>query len=351
VENGAVRLRPDSNWTSDLSLPEKYYTDGTFEVDLKCLSGAQWYGIALRKMGPEHFWSDEARNYMIFLRPSGALDLYCNKGGGTLATATVPGFVASDWNTLSVTISGYNFSIKVNGIERINHTDSNQTYPGGWVSLICNNSMEVWFDNFSVTATGDSTAPAPISGFSVSPTGQASQLALSWTNPSDSDYLWTRIMRKEGSSPIHYDDGLPIYQGFMAGFVDRDVSNGTAYYYAAYAVDHSGNYSAAVAGSGIPGGALPVAEFSGVPMSGESPLEVVFTDLSSNGPTEWAWDFENDSVIDSVEQNPTHTYDRPGTYSVKLTATNVDGSDSELKTGLIEVLPNSAQARYWPFYE
>ncbi len=84
--------------------------------------------------------------------------------------------------------------------------------------------------------------------------------------------------------------------------------------------------------------APPVANFSGTPRSGNAPLSVQFTDTSSGSPTSWAWDFNNDGVIDNTSRNPMYTYPNPGTYSVNLTVTNAGGSDSELKTNYITVL-------------
>ena len=46
---------------------------------------------------------------------------------------------------------------------------------------------------------------------------------------------------------------------------------------------------------------------------------VQFTDQSTGDVIGWAWDFENDGIIDSTEQNPTHTYTENGLYSVTLT--------------------------------
>jgi len=50
---------------------------------------------------------------------------------------------------------------------------------------------------------------------------------------------------------------------------------------------------------------------------------VQFTDASHGGmdPYSYAWDFQNDGVTDSTEQNPTHTFTVPGTYTVKLKVT------------------------------
>ncbi len=80
----------------------------------------------------------------------------------------------------------------------------------------------------------------------------------------------------------------------------------------------------------------PVAGFSGTPTSGDVPLTVQFTDLSTNSPTSWSWDF-GDGVGTSTVKNPSYTYAFAGTYTVTLTATNAYGSDSETKTNYISV--------------
>lgn len=62
-----------------------------------------------------------------------------------------------------------------------------------------------------------------------------------------------------------------------------------------------------------------IVDFSATPLSGDFPLTVQFTDLSTvPNITNWEWDFNNDGVIDSTEQNPSWTYQDMGTYSVKL---------------------------------
>ncbi len=81
----------------------------------------------------------------------------------------------------------------------------------------------------------------------------------------------------------------------------------------------------------------PVVNFIGEPRSGPAPLVVHFTDQSTNNPTSWAWDFENDGIIDSSLQNPTHTYTAPGTYQVNLTASNAGGNGNRLKGNYIQV--------------
>jgi serine protease len=85
----------------------------------------------------------------------------------------------------------------------------------------------------------------------------------------------------------------------------------------------------------------PVANFSGTPTSGNIPLTVTFTDLSTYNPTSWSWNFGDGGT--STAQNPTHTYTSAGTYTVTLTATNAYGSDSEVKTGYITASETTEQ--------
>lgn len=87
------------------------------------------------------------------------------------------------------------------------------------------------------------------------------------------------------------------------------------------------------------GGTIPVAptaDFSGTPTSGAASLPVDFTDLSTGTPTSWAWTFGDGGT--STSQNPSHTYTHIGVYTVALTATNDEGSDTETKIGYITVV-------------
>ncbi len=60
---------------------------------------------------------------------------------------------------------------------------------------------------------------------------------------------------------------------------------------------------------------------------------VNFTDESTNAPTSWEWDFGDGEI--SNEQNPTHAYQSEGTYTISLTVSNEQGSDTETKTDYI----------------
>ncbi len=83
---------------------------------------------------------------------------------------------------------------------------------------------------------------------------------------------------------------------------------------------------------------IPVANFTGTPLSGCSPLIVNFQDLSGGNPTSWSWDFGNGNT--STLQNPTASYFTPGTYTVQLTVTNANGSNTLTRAQYITVYEN-----------
>ena len=85
----------------------------------------------------------------------------------------------------------------------------------------------------------------------------------------------------------------------------------------------------------------PKANFTANTTKGTAPLTVQFTDLST-GATEWQWDFNNDTIIDSTEQNPTYTYTQPGTYTVTLTVKGPGGQDTLTKQDYITVYKGPA---------
>lgn len=64
-------------------------------------------------------------------------------------------------------------------------------------------------------------------------------------------------------------------------------------------------------------------------------MVVNFTDGSGGNPTSWLWDFGNGAT--STLRNPSTTYFNPGTYTVTLTVTNAQGSNTMTRTNLITV--------------
>lgn len=78
------------------------------------------------------------------------------------------------------------------------------------------------------------------------------------------------------------------------------------------------------------------AAFSAIPLSGNKPLQVIFTDESSGTPEIWSWDFGDGTTSD--QQNPSHTYQETGAYTVTLQIFNsAGGFDTEEKIDYIVV--------------
>ncbi len=87
-----------------------------------------------------------------------------------------------------------------------------------------------------------------------------------------------------------------------------------------------------------------VAKFSCNKNFGNSSLEVNFIDESQIAPNGWNWDFQNDGIIDSNDQNPSFTYNQSGTYDVKLIVERNTILDTLIKENYIVVQESELQA-------
>ena len=87
----------------------------------------------------------------------------------------------------------------------------------------------------------------------------------------------------------------------------------------------------------------PVPDFFALTTSGTAPFTVSFSNLTTNTPATYQWDFTSDGTIDSLLDSPTYTYAAPGTYDVTLIATNPYGVETIKKAGYIVVSAASAE--------
>ena len=171
---------------------------------------------------------------------------------------------------------------------------------------------------------------APTAGFTGTPTAGLPPLAVTFTDLSaDSVNTWT------------WDFG------------DGNTSNVQN---PAHLYQNSGTYSVSLTVSG-PGGSdnetrnnyivvsnlPPTADFTGDPTSGIFPLIVNFSDLSTGAITDWKWYFGDGNNV--TQQNPTHTYQNSGNYTVSLKLTGPGGSDSITKEDYITVLVGIEELR------
>ena len=77
------------------------------------------------------------------------------------------------------------------------------------------------------------------------------------------------------------------------------------------------------------------ADFTATPVSGTPPLKVTFTDIASGSPSSWHWTFGDGT--DSSEQNPVHTYQGIGRYTVSLEVNGPAGGGAVRKPAFINV--------------
>jgi PKD repeat protein len=108
--------------------------------------------------------------------------------------------------------------------------------------------------------------------------------------------------------------------------VTHTVSNG---------LSSEASFITVTVGTPTPPVVAPVASFYGSPTTGNVPLTVSFTDVSSNTPTSWNWSF-GDGIYSEL-QNPSHSYNRSGFRTVNLTATNSAGSNITVRAKFVKV--------------
>jgi hypothetical protein len=93
----------------------------------------------------------------------------------------------------------------------------------------------------SSAVTFDSAPPGNISGLRVIPGD--TRATLVWTNPPDADLAGVRVVRKTGSYPLNNTDGTIVFDLLGTTTLDTSLTNGTQYYYKAFARDTGGNFA------------------------------------------------------------------------------------------------------------
>ncbi len=154
-----------------------------------------------------------------------------------------------------------------------------------------------------------SEPPGTVTGFSAAP--EDGQVILTWTNPTDDSLYRVQVHRSEtGFVGTPYDrDSDRIYSGTDETFTDTDVTNGTLYYYTAFAHDIHMSYA-----PGAQASATPVADT--VPPSNVTGFAAVADDaqidLSWTNPSS---DFSGVSVVRRTDRYATSPTDGTEVYS------------------------------------
>jgi PKD repeat protein len=170
------------------------------------------------------------------------------------------------------------------------------------------------------------TAPAPVAHFTATPRTGTAPLSVAFTNTSTGTFTTQSWNFGDGSvstlaNPTHVYAASGLFT--VALTVTGPGGSNTA--------TSAGFITVAAA----PGGAAPIADFSATPLSGNAPLAVAFTNLSTGTVTSQRWTFGDGAV--STLASPTHTYTAGGSFTVSLTATNASGSNTKTVVGMITV--------------
>ena len=114
------------------------------------------------------------------------------------------------------------------------------------------------------TTTQDATPPANVMGFQA--IGGNGVVHLTWGNPPDSDFAGVRIVRKTDSFPTGPNDGTLVYSGVGVSYDDTQVTNGTTYYYGAFAFDANSNFASGALSAAKPEGVAPAGDENTAPL-------------------------------------------------------------------------------------
>ena len=90
---------------------------------------------------------------------------------------------------------------------------------------------------------------------------------------------------------------------------------------------------------------IPSADFKGTPTTGMAPLIVYFSNQSTGNISTYLWNFGDQTA--SAEPNPIHIYTSSGAFSVTLTVSGPEGSDSKTIADFIQV--HSPQQKVLPW--
>jgi len=86
------------------------------------------------------------------------------------------------------------------------------------------------------------------------------------------------------------------------------------------------------------GGAIPlIANFKADKTTAGAGTEIHFTDLSTGNPIQWEWKVIGPENFNSSEKNPSFTFNKTGSYDVKLIVSNATESDELTKADYITI--------------
>lgn len=141
----------------------------------------------------------------------------------------------------------------------------------------------------------------------------------------------------DGSIEISISGNSPFAIQWNTGSTDTLLQNLAAGDYAVTATDSFGCATADTFTVLIVPLQPPVAAFTSDKTQGCPGDTFRITDLSSNQPEFWQWQFPGGMPSSSVAQNPSVIYNNPGVYDISLIASNDAGSDTLTRQAIIVI--------------
>src|SRR6185312_8148407 len=160
----------------------------------------------------------------------------------------------------------------------------------------------------------------------------ASSVTFTW-NPVATSAV-AGYMLHYGPATANYTSRIDV--GKSTSWTVSNLNAGATYHFAVTAYDASHTespYSNDVALT-IAGG-TPVANFTASATSGPAPLALNFANTSTGNISSYQWSFGDGTT--STAPSPSHVYASAGTYTVSMTVSGVEGSNTKIAAGLIRV--------------
>jgi len=204
------------------------------------------------------------------------------------------------------------------------HTSHTFQQNGNYLVLLTVTDRNGDSDSTSVSITVNDTGPS--AAFSLTSSGTDEPVNITLTNLSESHDGITSYLWDFGDNHTSTEEN-PLH---------TYTQNGT--YTVSLTVQEDDDNSDTVTETITIDDTTPEADFAANPVYGNEPLGISFTDLSNayDGITAWHWNFGDGQT--GTDQNPYHTYDQDGAYTVTLTVTDNDGSaDTYTITNMIDV--------------
>jgi len=219
--------------------------------------------------------------------------------------------------TITYTDGSQNFTFTTSFNRHFEPVFPTSTTTYSLVSVVDSNSP----DNCAGTVSGTAVKevfPQLVANFEASPEtmvlpDRTVEIINNTTNKNEWEYEWDF---GDGTISNEVDPADHIYDTYGEYIIRMTATNGQC----------TDTYQTVVTIGAIP----PIVDFDATPKEGCLPLVVTFENLTQFAdPSTYQWEFGDGQRVSAVE-NPTHVYRNPGTYTVRLTASNITGQRTEM---------------------